>query len=272
MNRSKTGQFYGVTSETILLEGVTLTDTEYTQDRVPWHYHEHDYFTFILEGCVLEGNKKDIYECSAGDLLYHNWQDAHYNIGSPEYTRGFHLELAPAWYARFDIDAELTQGSIRISDPQIKMGMYNIFKETKLSGTAGQLGIDALLVDIFANLGRIGRTAENKKPKWVATIKELLNDAGDNWRLTDLAKLVNIHPVHLSREFPRYFHTTLGDYVRIIRLQRALSLLPDPELSLTDIALQCNFADQSHFIRSFKTYYHLAPLHYRKLLQKRPGR
>jgi AraC-like DNA-binding protein len=56
------------------------------------------------------------------------------------------------------------------------------------------------------------------------------------------------HPVHLSREFPKYFDTTLGDYIRATKVQRAVALLPNPGLSLTDISLECGFADQSHFI------------------------
>ena len=62
MKHLKTGQFYGITNETIHLAGVTLTDTEYTHEKVDWHYHENAYFTFLLEGAVLEGNKR----CSVG--------------------------------------------------------------------------------------------------------------------------------------------------------------------------------------------------------------
>ena len=271
MKRSKTGQFYGVTTETIQLDGLTLTDTEYLHDKVDWHFHEKDYFTFILQGSVLEGNKKGVYECFAGDLLYHNWQDAHYNIGSDTFTRGFHVELEPSWYQTYDIDDDLTQGSIRIANPRIKTLMYNIFKEVKLAGQTGQPGIDALLIEIFTTLGKIGNDKTDKKPKWVGAVREILNDPNGNLTLTHLARQLNVHPVHLSREFPKHFNTTLGEYIRTKKVQRALTLLPDPDLSLTDIAFQCDFADQSHFIRSFRSYYAITPLGYRRLLQKKTG-
>ena len=55
MNRSERGFFYGDTTEKIRLEGVTLTDTIYGQHgRVDWHFHEDDYFTFLLVGGVRE--------------------------------------------------------------------------------------------------------------------------------------------------------------------------------------------------------------------------
>ncbi|MBO9564938.1 MAG: helix-turn-helix domain-containing protein [Niastella sp.] len=269
MNCSKVGQFYGTTNETIHLDGVTLTDTVYGQDRVPWHFHEHNYFTFILQGGVIEGNKKHVYECCTGDLLFHNWQDAHYNIASGRFTRGVHVEVSPQWFDYFDKANNITEGSIRIADPRIKMLMYQVVKEMKLAGNAGQLSIDTLVLEIFGLLTNTVLVAGERKPQWVSRVREILHESKDDWKLADLARSVNIHPVHLSRHFSKYFGMSLGDYVRAIKVQRALTLLPNDELSLTDISFECGFADQSHFIRSFKSFYQVTPLHYRKFLLKK---
>lgn len=269
MNCSGTGQFYGTTNETIYLQGLTLTDTEYSQGRVPWHYHENHYFTFILEGGMTERNKKHQYECCAGDLLFHNWQDTHYNIASGRFTRGFHVELNDHWFASFDLANDVTEGSIRLSDPRIKHLLYSILKEMKLAGSGSQLAIDALLLELFGYLGRSQRQERDRKPLWVQRIRELLHESREDLPLTELAAILQVHPVHLSRHFSRYFGMTLGDYVRAIRLQRALTLLPQRTHSLTDISFECGFADQSHFIRSFKSFYQITPLHYRKMLLKK---
>lgn len=53
MEHLQKGTFFGQTNETILLDGITLTDTVYTHSKVDWHYHENAYFTFILEGNVI---------------------------------------------------------------------------------------------------------------------------------------------------------------------------------------------------------------------------
>lgn len=269
MNCSRTGQFYGDTHETIRFEGVTLTDTVYSQGRVPWHFHENNYFTFILEGGMTEGNKKEVYECCAGDLLFHNWQDAHYNIASGLFTRGFHAEVSDRWFQSFDRRNDFTEGSIRLGDPRIKGLMYNIVREMKLMGIGGQPAIDALLLELFDLLGSAQPMARERRPPWVGRLRELLHDSREEWSLSELAQVVQVHPVHLSRYFTRYFGMGFGDYVRAIKLQRAMTLLPDPELSLTDISLECGFADQSHFIRSFKSHYHITPLHFRKCLSQR---
>jgi AraC-like DNA-binding protein len=269
MKRSERGFFYGDTTELLRLDGVTLTDTVYAQGRVDWHFHEDDYFTFLLLGGMCEGNRKEVYECVAGDLLFHNWQDAHYNIGSGRFTRGFHVELSDPWYEKLGIPANLTEGSIRLSDPLVKTVMYDLFKEAKLSGTEGQLGVDALLTQIFGILGKMREARGGAgKPVWVGRVREMLQDGTQDWTLIGLATEVNIHPVHLSREFPKHFHTHLGDYLRMIKVQRAMTLLGEPGRQLTEIAFHCGFADQSHFIRSFKSYHGVTPHQYRRLLQR----
>lgn len=269
MNCSRTGQFYGDTTHLLRLDHVTLTDTVYTQARVPWHFHEDNYFTFLLQGGMTEGNKREVYECTAGDLLFHNLQDAHYNIASGRYTRGFHVEVNDAWFPAFDFTNEVTRGSIRITDPRIKQLMYRIVKEMKLAGAAAQAAIDSLLLELFTLLGRPAPGARAGKPDWVGRLRELLHDTHTDWSLTEMARAVRVHPVHLSRHFARYFGMGLGDYRRTLRLQRALTLLPDEELSLTAISQECGFADQSHFIRAFKAQYQVTPLHYRKCLARR---
>ncbi len=270
MNRSERGFFYGETTEKIRLEGVTLTDTIYGQHgRVDWHFHEDDYFTFLLVGGVREGNRKEIYECVAGDLLFHNWQDAHYNIGSGRFTRGFHVELSDHWYEKLGISAGLTEGSMRLADPLVKSLMYQVFKEAKLSGERAQLGVDTALARLFGILGKM-REAQGgvgRPPAWVGKVREMLRDGEEDWTLVQLANEANIHPVHLSREFSRHFHTHLGDYLRLVKVQRAMTLLGEPERLLTEIAFECGFADQSHFIRSFRAYYGMTPLEYRRLMR-----
>ncbi|HEX2629152.1 MAG TPA: helix-turn-helix transcriptional regulator [Chitinophagaceae bacterium] len=251
------------------MNGIILNDSDYIHDRVDWHYHENAYFTFLLQGGSLDGNKKQIHECSAGSLLFQNWQDPHYNVRSKLPTRGFHVELMPSWFNRYDVPVNLVEGSMRIADPSLVTIMYNVFKESKLYNGEDQLAIDMLLVQLFGSMIAERRSCDKQLPAWVNLIKDALYASPGDWSLIELAKLADVHPVHLSRQFPKYFKTSLGDYIRTIKVQKALSLLSNKNMSLTEISVECGFADQSHFIRSFKSCHQLTPLHYRKLLLKR---
>lgn len=263
MNILRTGQFYGNTNETKTLGSLTITDTEYTQEKVDWHYHENAYFTFLLDGMVLEGNKKEVYHCTPGTLLFHNWQEPHYNIKPKGFTRGFHIEFKPEWFLELDIGA--LEGSTNLYNPQLKALMYNVFKESKLE--TGSIAVDTLLISLFTMASKNENRLSGKIPQWVPKIREVLNDnLSYDWSLPDLSKYLDIHPVHLSRDFPRYFGCSIGKYIRTIKIQQALSMIAKGSSSLTAIALDCGFADQSHFIRTFKSIHQITPLAYKKLL------
>ncbi len=269
MKNLKTGQFFGQTNQIIRLNGLTLTDTEYTHPKVDWHYHENAYFTFILEGSVIEGNKKEVYHCGPGSLLYHNWQDAHYNIKPEGFTRGFHIELDESWYAKYNLSNNQTEGSIRLKDPRLQILMYNIFKEVKFDDDIRPLSVNSLLINLFGEMAGVQKKTHHKVPGWVNSLKDTLNDApAENWSLDALSAFLDIHPVHLSRDFNKYFNCNMGEYIRNVKVGRAMGMMSDRKLSLTDIALTCGFADQSHFIRCFKAANQINPSQYRKLLQK----
>ena len=264
-----TGQFYGQTNQLIQVEGLTLTDTEYTHDWVDWHFHENAYFTFILEGCVLEGNKKETYHCSAGSLLFHNWQEAHYNSKPPGFTRGFHIELESNWFNSLDLDLSRVQGSLNVVNPQLQVLLYKIFRESKVEDTTRSIAIQSLLIEAVSRLGGYEKDAYRTLPSWVIQLRNVLHDTpSENWTLSALAQTVGIHPVHLSRSFAQYFNCTLSHYIRSIKIQRALALLSQKNRSLTDIAYECGFADQSHFIRCFKEVYQSKPSAYRTILAR----
>ncbi len=69
---------------------------------------------------MLEVNKSRAYECSAGTLLYHHWQDAHYNVKGKGYVQGFHVELDAGFFQQYGLPAAPAEGSSRLDDPLIK--------------------------------------------------------------------------------------------------------------------------------------------------------
>ncbi|MEX0274631.1 MAG: AraC family transcriptional regulator, partial [Flavobacteriaceae bacterium] len=75
MKRLREGQYFGNSNFKVSFDGISITDTEYTHDYVDWHGHENPYFTFLLQGKLIEENKKETYCLSQGSLLFHNWQD-----------------------------------------------------------------------------------------------------------------------------------------------------------------------------------------------------
>jgi AraC family transcriptional regulator len=266
MNYLPTGQFFGETDKTFIVDGITLTDTEYTVKNVDWHYHECPYFTFIIEGNILEGNKKSTHNCTAGTLLFHNWQESHFNVKPDGYTRGFQVEAAPEWFERFDLDLKGLPSYVNIQDPQINILFHNIYKETKLFDEKSNLAIEGLFLEALLELGNVKLLSETQRPAWVKKAEQILrDDISENHSLTGLSSALDLHPTYLCRAFPKFFRRGFGEYLRKVRIEKSLVLLRRKKLLLTEVASACGFADQSHFIRCFKSFVGVSPKEYRNI-------
>ena len=268
MEAVKQGTFFGEHNARFSLADALLTDTVYTHKYVDWHYHERPYFTFLLQGGMIEGNKKEKYICTPGTLLFHHWQDAHYNIKSSQFTRGFHVEVGEGFTETYDLPDIPASGSRQLYDPFIKILFRKIYFETRLQGDTMELAVNQLLLNVFDRLSP-GRTAiEKSRPGWLKSIKEALHESSPHTlSLKSLALEAGIHPVHLSREFPKFFHATVGEYLRMLKMEKALDLMLDSNLSMTDIAYRSGFADQSHLIRNFRYLLSVKPSVYRRFVR-----
>lgn len=126
-----------------------------------------------------------------------------------------------------------------------------------------------LLIEVFEKYLK-QRTHGKKIPAWVKELKDIIQDQVDTHiTLKQLSKDVDIHPAYLSREFSRYFENlSFGEYIRKLRIEKAINYLNTSSYSLTRIAYLTGFSDQSHFSRIFKKQTGKNPSAYRKNLKK----
>ncbi len=260
----KTGEYFGNHYKKIVLNNCIITDTEYIHERVDWHHHQNPYFTYILRGELFEANKKESYCLESGDLVFHNWQDPHYNLKSEDYTRGFHIELNQDWFKSNDIDIQKTEGSFKIDNVYIKSLVNSLFVESKIGviDEVQKASFEFLLFDIYSSLSKADSNLSHsrKKPIWIKKLTEIMhsNEFSD-LSAKQLSKRLNVHYVHLSREFHRYFGMSFSRYSQLIKLNRSISLLMSEKHTLTEVAHACGFYDQSHFTTCFKLNFGLTP-------------
>jgi AraC-like DNA-binding protein len=134
-----------------------------------------------------------------------------------------------------------------------------------------QQPFENLLLDVFKQFIK-NKQAEGKgMPSWVQELKDMIQDHIDtNITLKGLSKDLDINPSYLSREFSKHFNNlSFGDYIRKLRIERAIELMNNPSYSLTDIGYLTGFSDQSHFTRIFKKQTGSSPSGYRKNLKKK---
>ncbi|WP_161891097.1 chromate resistance protein ChrB domain-containing protein [Pontibacter russatus] len=113
---------------------------------------------------------------------------------------------------------------------------------------------------------------EKKIPAWAQGLKEIIQDQIDtnlSISLKEIAEGLQMHPAYVSREFSRYFdNMSYGEYIRKLRIEKALHLLHASSHSLSEIAYLTGFSDQSHFTRIFRKYTGQSPSGYKKSLAK----
>lgn len=265
MNYLEKGKYYGVPQKVINLNGLIITDNEYVLDRVDWHYHENAYFTYMLKGGLQETGRRSSYDCRPGSLLFHNSQESHYNIKHPGYARGFQVEIENRWFISHDVKYDRYEGVVYIDNVLVRNIFNRLYAESKIADSCSALAIESLMLDAFSRIAHIDKISKRQTPAWLYKVCDILNDNfAETITLKQLSMETGIHPVHISAEFPKYLNCSIGEYIRQRKAEKAYGMLADKELSLTEISAICGFADQSHFIRVFKSIYGAAPSYYRK--------
>lgn len=262
------GKYYGVPNKVINLGDIVLTDNEYIHKRVDWHYHENAYFTYLLKGRLQEINKKGTLSCNSGTLLFHNCQEAHYNIKPEGFTRGFQLEFSSKWLRKHDFRTDIFEGSGIISDIELRNIFNNIYIESVLNDNVSAISVEALLIEFFTVMNRQYKISISGLPSWIKTVESILKEETEMpLTLSHLSERSGVHPFHISRMFPKYYGTTIGNYIRKIKINKAISLIFNSDLSLTQISAVCGFSDQSHFIRTFRAFTKTTPQIFKKTLK-----
>ena len=81
--------------------------------------------------------------------------------------------------------------------------------------------------------------------------------------IAHLSETACLSSKQFGRIFADYVGTTPKEFIRIVRMQRALSMLQqDATIPFVQVAYECGFSDQSHMIKEFKLFSGYTPAEY----------
>lgn len=229
----------------------------YSPERL--HFHENAHLNFVLDGGIIDKRQKSETEKQAGDLMFFHAGEPHQTLYKrlPEINISF--EISDSYFTDKSFGA-IRQIESLGKNLNTKFFAIKIYKELAIQDEFSESSIEMLLLNMLS-----AETA-NFRPKWLDKVIELLND---NWdkpiSLNDLATAANVYPTTISKHFPKYISCTLGEYRRRLKIEKSLSLIKTTNQSLTEIAYQCGFHDQSHFTRTFKHLTDFLPRQYETL-------
>lgn len=151
-----------------------------------------------------------------------------------------------------------------IDAPGISPLSHRLLAERQNDDAFTPLALEGIVLELVAEFARANRpAAPPAPPAWLRAARDAIHEnADETLTLEQIAASVDKHPVHLAREFRRYFGTSVGAYRRRLRLQRAEAMLRR-NVGLAEVAVACGFAHHSHLCRAFKAAYGATPSQFR---------
>jgi AraC family transcriptional regulator len=235
------------------------------------HRHEHALLSYVLAGPYAEsyGGSSSVI-CPPRVLRYLPPQQNHSNVFDGD-THCLIVEVEPEALKRVEEHAKALErpGEIQgIASTWLAQRLYHEFRQG--DGLA-LVSLEGILLEMLAEGARYsGSDSVAMIPRWLHVAREYLEaNFLRQISLAEIAAAAGVHRVHLSREFRRYFSTTVGEFLRRKRIQHACHLVSTSETSLAEIAMTCGFSDQSHFSATFRRQIGLTPARYRQTAHAR---
>ncbi|QQS40436.1 MAG: helix-turn-helix domain-containing protein [Acidobacteriota bacterium] len=236
------------------------------------HSHDLPFFSFVLEGGYVERHGRRARERSAGDFIVHTAQESHAVDFRDCLTRIFQVDLSQGWIEQNDRLAPAFDEPLEVRGGPLAWIATRLFREFERNDQFSALSIQGLILEMIAGVGRKQHKSrrESPKPKWLGTVEEMLRERfAEKIPLEEIAAEAGVHPVHLSREFRKHNGQTIGEFIRMVRIDSACRKLAETELDLASIGTHAGFYDQSHFTSNFKRLTGVTPGEYREILRSR---
>jgi len=260
------GYFFGRNLRTWSVGAFTLSESQYAPaTNLARHAHSRAYFCLVVQGGYRETCGTYERECIPSTVVAHPAGERHSNQFVAASSWLFRVEVDDGWLTKlgqcgagFDAPAEAHGGPLS----QIAT---RLFRESRTRDTLTPLMIEALMLELAVGMVR---RRDDRGPEWLPRVEEYLHaHFAEPLRLDDLARTAGVHPSHLSRVFRARHGSSIGEYARRLRVERASRELATTKTPIAEIAASGGFADQSHFSRVFARITGMTPAMYRRLHQ-----
>lgn len=255
------GQYLGQTIKSYETDMISVKSTLHEKSESKFHAHRNSYLSILLSGLyseVTSDSQKIISPCK---ILYRPAHYKHKNQFITDSTKCFNIEFSPEWFERNDINAKKIQPQIQDIQnyPFVLQLLVDFLQQRKL--------------DFFEELLMRLITSDEKgtnplRQPWLGKLVQILdNEIEQNHSLKNLSERVFVHPNYMSRVFKNHFGVTIGQYQMDKKIKAATQKLFIEKNSIAQIALDCGFFDESHFIKTFKACHKITPHQFRMLLK-----
>ena len=158
----------------------------------------------------------------------------------------------------------------------IRKLLLDIADEYQTDSFLSEAAIYSKMLEVLVLIGRhhtasscnfnVGRHKQQEYLERFLSICEYIDaHCTEDITLDEIAKIAGFSKYHFTRLFKQFTNNTFYKYLNQKRIELALTLLADPNISVTETAMQSGFANPSSFIRVFKAEKGCTPTEFRKM-------
>ena len=255
--------FFGEQIKAREIGGFVLSESVYGAGaHISRHSHASPYLSVLIQGAYREACESQTRDCEPSTAIFHPAGEEHADRFLAHGGRIFRFEITNA--SRIAA-AGLTTPFKFAGGPVARLAT-RLYSEFNRFDHHSPLVMEGLVLEILGLAARDTSLPRGcNAPAWLRPVEELLREhACDPITLDEVAEVAGVHVVHLARVFRRFHGCTVGEYVRRLRIERAIEELESTNKPLADIAGSAGFSDQSHFCRAFRLSTGMTPGQYRR--------
>lgn len=160
------------------------------------------------------------------------------------------------------------------TNTRIKNNIESIISEIKYPQLGSQEYINCNTIMLFTELMRTLKDEssltieKNNQPGKtsisVFSILQFINEHFLELNLEQTSERFHIHPRYLSRLLKKYTGKGFMEIILELRMEKAVFLLQNTQLTINEIGEKCGFSNMNHFYNHFKKTYNKTPKEFRK--------
>ena len=253
--------------------------------------HSHDFCELVIvtRGGAMHMLEGNAFPVTAGDVFLLQGRQRHYffnrqdldlinimydpeKIALPEnelrrmpgYCAMFMLEPAYRRQHRFESRLHLK----RVPLAHVEQLAEEMELECDDENAGYEVALRAKLLELMVYLSRAYTTSDTTEAHALLRVGNVIgaleNRFSEDWKLEDLLKMAHMSRSNLMRVFRKATGQTPIEYLIRLRIQRAMELLRNSDLTITEIALEVGFNDSNYFTRQFRRALGQSPRSFRR--------
>lgn len=273
--------------EELLLQKPRFADERFkivAKDQLPAQteraLHEEIEIKYFYEGNSAIMVNSEVFIAKPGDIAIVNPYEIHTTVNIDQYSGRYYLIIVGLDFlnevnqAALDLRYKFIGKSKKIQniiheDARLQAIILRVVEELEKKEENYRLIVQNLMSEFFALLFRNyenkgnSQKFESENVKHVEVIAPALSkmhtDYAQKFTLEELAELCSVSKYHFCRIFKRAMNVTPVQYLTEYRVDLAEAMLKDTKKSISDVAWQCGFDDESYFSRCYKKIKGVSP-------------